>query len=208
MKTGLVIGGGGKNGAFAVGAIYRLVSEFNIEFDIVSGTSTGAIMTSGILTDNIEVINDLYRGGIREGDILEYRNLISAYLDGSLADTKPLYENVKSYSYKEQLKEAWANGKQAVVTVTNIRTGKVERRYSSPENMYNWEHYVTASASIPVYMDPVNIDGDDYVDGGLVDLVPVQPILDRGDIEHLYVIINSPLEISEIDNNPEGLLRS
>jgi NTE family protein len=48
-----------------------------------------------------------------------------------------------------------------------------------------------ASASIPVLFSPVKIDGQLYVDGGLVDNIPVEPIKD--DCEHIISVNITPL---------------
>jgi len=157
IKYGLVLGGGGRNGAFSVGAAYRLMSEYNIKFQEVSGTSTGALMASAILLDNIELMNDIYRGGVLSSDIMEERGLISSFINSAMSDTSPLLEMIKRYEDKDGLRAAWNEGKKAYATITNLRTGLVIRYESSPENMDQWENYLLASASMPVLMDTVEI---------------------------------------------------
>ncbi len=39
---------------------------------------------------------------------------------------------------------------------------------------------ILASISIPLLFKPVNLDGDDYVDGGVMNNLPVEPLLDKG----------------------------
>lgn len=82
MRWGLAIGGGGRNGAFAAGALYRLVSEYDLRFEAVSGTSTGALMAGPALLDQVEILNDLYRGGVTDRRILARRCLPLALLRG------------------------------------------------------------------------------------------------------------------------------
>jgi len=203
-KVGLVLGGGGRNGAFAVGAIYRLTSQYNLSFDYISGTSTGALMTTFVLLDEIEDLNDIYRGGISNDDILNSRGLISGFFNGALSSTTPLSELINRYMDKESVKRAWENNKKAVVTCVNIRTGSIVRRWSNPDDLGDWEKYVLASASIPVLMDPVEIDNDLYVDGGLVENIPVNPLLDK-DLDTIIVITNNPLETAHLEENPSGV---
>jgi len=163
-------------------------------------------MAGPILLDNIEVINDVYRGGIEDTDILRDRDLISAFVHGSLVDTSPLANLIERYSDKEALQQAYVNGRKAVVTATNMRTGMVARIESSMENMDNWEKYVLASASMPAIMPLVNIHGDDYGDGGLIDTIPVAPVLWDRHIDRIIVVINSPLETKHLERNPSGLI--
>jgi NTE family protein len=57
------------------------------------------------------------------------------------------------------------------VAVTNLNTGKIE--YKNEGNLID---YVTASSSIPFLFKPVNINGISYVDGGLIDNLPIAPL--------------------------------
>ena len=42
LNRGLVLGGGGSRGAYEIG-VWRAARELNIEFDVVTGTSIGAL---------------------------------------------------------------------------------------------------------------------------------------------------------------------
>jgi NTE family protein len=57
------------------------------------------------------------------------------------------------------------------VTATDLNNGKAV--YFSEGNLYD---PVIASASIPVLFQPVKIDGISYVDGGVLDNLPLRPI--------------------------------
>lgn len=59
------------------------------------------------------------------------------------------------------------------VSVTNYRTGQVE--YLSEGDLVE---SVIASSSIPVLFTPARINGQLYIDGGVVDNFPIQPIRD------------------------------
>ncbi|MCG8539842.1 MAG: patatin-like phospholipase family protein, partial [Clostridia bacterium] len=54
MRTGLVLSGGGGKGAYQIGA-WKAFEEFNIKFDVISGTSIGAI--NGLLMSSVDVIS-------------------------------------------------------------------------------------------------------------------------------------------------------
>src|SRR6056297_3966536 len=61
-------------------------------------------------------------------------------------------------------------------SVTNILTGKIE--YLSQGNVVK---AVQASSSIPIIFSPVEINGQLYVDGGLLDNVPIKPLQEKCD---------------------------
>ena len=67
MIEAAVLAGGGRNGAYSLGSIYRLVSDGKVKFRYVSGTSTGALMAGPLLLGQLETLNDIYRGGVRNG---------------------------------------------------------------------------------------------------------------------------------------------
>jgi NTE family protein len=80
------------------------------------------------------------------------------------------------------------------VTVANLLTGEVE--YKDKGELIP---YVQASSSIPVLFSPVEIDGIPYVDGGLVDNLPVAPLEDC--CEHIIGVSISPVQrVEEVEN--------
>ena len=55
----LVLGGGGSRGSYQVGAL-KALKELNIEFDIVSGTSIGALNGCLVVQDDYEYMYDIW----------------------------------------------------------------------------------------------------------------------------------------------------
>ena len=206
MSDALVISGGGRNGAFAAGALYRLATDGGLKFDAVSGTSTGALIAGPALLDDVEVINDIYRGGVRGGDVLERRLLTESILVGNFAKTGPLRELVNRYTDHDGLARAATEGRWAAVTCVNWRTGKKVVARSDSVFGNRWVDHVVASASMPILMEPTVIDGDEHVDGGIRDVVPVVPVTTRVDVDRVWVLKNFPPGLDVLPENPKGLL--
>ena len=59
MKIGLCLAGGGAKGAFEAGVIYGLY-ERNLKFDVIAGTSIGAINGYYIYTENVNNLKDMW----------------------------------------------------------------------------------------------------------------------------------------------------
>lgn len=59
MKIGLALAGGGSLGAYQVG-ILKYLKEKNWHFDVVTGTSVGAINGALVVTDDIEELEKLW----------------------------------------------------------------------------------------------------------------------------------------------------
>jgi len=76
------------------------------------------------------------------------------------------------------------------LAVSNLNTGEVEYLHSG-----NVARAVQVSSSIPVPFKPVEIDGQLYVNGGLLDNVPVAPLVDLR--EQIVAVGIMPLEKQE-----------
>ncbi len=161
-KTGLVLSGGGARGFAHLGVIQAL-NEAGIFPDIISGTSAGAL--AGVL----------YADGYSPKEILKLFNTGSRLdfmrpalpREGLLqisGVTKVLKANLRASTF-EELKTP------LVVAATDLHNGKAV--YFSKGNLLD---PVIASASIPVLFQPVIINGISYVDGGVLDNLPVRPI--------------------------------
>ena len=223
VKVAAVIEGGGRNGAFAMGAIYRVVSDGGVRFDVTSGTSTGALIAGPLLLDDIEVLNDLYRGGVRKADILESKFWPAGLIDGSFHRTAPLRRLVERYTDHDGLRRAAEEGRFACVTYTNFRTRRAVRHWSGDRaqveprldlgldevdqryGLEGWIDAVVASASMPIIMEGVEIGGDICFDGGIREITPFAPAAAIG-AERVWVFHNSPPRLDEEEENPSGLV--
>ena len=164
-KTGLVLSGGGARGFAHLGVIQAL-NEANIFPDIVSGTSAGAL--AGVL----------YCDGHSPKEILKIMKLQSKldYMrpilprDGLLQISgvaKLLESHLKAKTFEELRIPL-------VVCATDLNHGRSV--YISKGELIT---AVIASSSIPVLFKPVIINKIYYVDGGVLDNLPVKPIQNK-----------------------------
>ena len=162
FDTGLVLSGGGARGFAHLGLIQAL-NDAGIFPDVISGTSAGAL------------VGVLYADGHSPREILRMMNVGSrldfmkpAFPREGLLQisgiTRILRSNLHAKTF-EQLKIP------LFVTATDLNNGKPEY-FSSGELI----DPVIASASIPVLFQPVQINNTLYVDGGVLDNLPVRPL--------------------------------
>jgi NTE family protein len=164
-NIGLVLSGGGARG-FAHLGVMQALNENGIFPDVISGTSAGAL--AGVL----------YADGYTPKEILKMMNSLKKY--SYLRPTVPreglmqfagiirlLRDNLRAKRF-EDLKIPF------FATATDLNNGKAV--YFSEGELLN---PVIASASIPVIFKPVMIDNIQYVDGGVIDNMPVRPIEDK-----------------------------
>ena len=162
FNVGLVLSGGGARGFAHLGVI-KALNEAGIYPDIVSGTSAGALV--GVLYAdgyNPEEILNLMNGGSR----LDFMRP-ALPREGLLqinAIMKILRTSLRAKTFDELKIPLY-------VSATDLNNGKAV--YFSEGDLFD---PVIASASIPVLFQPVKINDISYVDGGVLDNLPVKPI--------------------------------
>lgn len=176
-NVGLVLSGGGTRGFAHLGVITGLL-EKGIHPDVISGTSVGAIVGAFIAGGKSpEEILKIFN----KGWFFKYTNLHFPD-DGllKLGGLKGVIKKTMPYDTIEELPLPF------YVAVANLNSGSAEYLNKGPLGLT-----LLASASIPVLFSPVKIDGQLYVDGGLVDNIPVEPI--KNDCEHIISVNITPL---------------
>lgn len=163
VEIGIALGGGGSRG-FAHLGILKALEEKGIRPEVVAGTSAGAI------------VGALFAWGYGADDIRQIMH------DNKLTDFAKLaapWKGLLSLDHLEERLESLLEGATFALlklpfyaAATNLLTGEVEYLHSGKVS-----RAVKASASIPVLFNPVELDGQVYVDGGMRDNVPVQPLL-------------------------------
>jgi NTE family protein len=161
-KTGLVLSGGGARGFAHLGVIEAL-NEAGIFPDVISGTSAGAI------------IGVLYADGHSPQEILKIMNggsrldfMRPALPREGLLQISGILKILKSSLHAKKFSELKI---PLYVAATDLNNGKAV--YFSEGDVFD---PVIASASIPVLFQPVNIKNISYVDGGVLDNLPLMPI--------------------------------
>jgi NTE family protein len=161
-KTGLVLSGGGARGFAHLGLIQAL-NDAGIYPDVISGTSAGAL--AGVLyadghtpKEILKIMNsgsrlDFMRPTLPREGLLQIGGII-----------KILKANLHAKTFKELKIPLY-------VSATDLNNGKAE--YFSEGDLLD---PVIASASIPVLFQPVIINDINYVDGGVLDNLPLKPI--------------------------------
>ena len=185
-KTGLILSGGGARG-FAHAGILKALNESGIYPDVISGVSAGAIV--GALYADGHTPDQIYEIFSSEKSFFKY---VKPRIPGSgFFRTVGLQENLAKNLNAETFKELKI---PLYVAATNIHKGEIS--YFNSGTILD---KVLASAAIPVLFEPVDIDGDLYVDGGVLDNFPVTPI--ARDCRELIGISLNPISREEDFDN-------
>jgi NTE family protein len=162
MKTGLVLSGGGARGISHLGVI-KALEEFNVKIDCLSGTSAGSITGA------------LYSYGYKPDEIVKMisatsfaRTLKLAWTWTGLLKLDGLRNIILKYIPENSFD---ALKIPMTFAATEIRKGRIE--YFSRGELVP---AILASCCVPAVFEPVAIDGGMYVDGGILDNLPVKGI--------------------------------
>ena len=168
VRFGIALSGGGARGIAHIGVLETL-EKYGIKPKVISGTSMGAI------------VGVFYAAGYSPKEILE---IVSSRKFHKLINWhKPFSGLINMEKVHDVMQEKIESDDFSVLkipfycAVTNLNTGLFEIR--SEGKLFQW---VIASASTPVVFEPQVIDGQTYVDGGLLNNLPAESIRDKCEV--------------------------
>lgn len=190
-KVGLVLSGGGLRGIGHLGAI-KALEEHGYRPSVISGCSMGAIIgayyAAGYTTDAMWRI-------IEENSLFpttSFRLRTSGFVDNRFL-SRLIQKHIPQNTF-ESLKLP------LYVSVTNFISGETEYIHSG-----TLDEALLASSSIPLIFPAVKRKKSIYYDGGILDNLPVKPIL--GQCNFLIgVHVNAPDEIAPDKLTPAKIL--
>jgi len=194
-KFGIALSGGGARGIVHIGVLEAL-HKYGIRPEIISGASAGAL------------VGAFYASGMEPLEILEVvksNKMVKMFKwqlpSNGLIDIKKIVSLLERCIGTDDFASL---KKPYYCSVVNLNSGQSEIK--SEGKLFQW---VLASASIPVIFEPQIIDGNTYVDGGLLNNLPVDCIRDQCRILiGVHVNHNGPEEsISGIKAIAERTLR-
>ncbi len=189
LNVGLALSGGAVRGASHIGVL-KALEEFDIKPNVISGVSAGSIIavfySAGYSPDEMEKI-------LLNTDIKKY--LKPKFPKVGFFSLEKLDIFLEKYIGKIDLNQL---NKTTYITVVNYTTGSVE--YIKEGDLIS---YVKASSSLPVIFEPTYIDNIPYIDGGLMDNLPVKPLID----EKLNFIIGSEVNPMAVFSNKPNILK-
>ena len=142
----------------------------SIEPEYVAGTSMGAI------------IGVMYAAGYSADEIMQIVKEDRLYNVGRLITLQSALRNSGMSTHKTLLRELAeliphnsfdSLERKFMVCVTSVETGEAVYRHKGGD----LKEYVAASAAIPGMFEPIMIDSVRYIDGGIVDNLPVSQLL-------------------------------
>lgn len=196
MKIGLVLEGGGMRGLYTAGVL-DVMMEHQFMPDVVCGTSAGVTFGVNLLSQQkgrVLRYNCCYAGDRR------YISLHSWLTTGNMINRNFAYDLLPREL--DPFDEETFEQSQAAfyATITNMRTGQAE--YVRITNTWQQMDVIRASASLPIICQPVEWQGEKYLDGGLVDNIPLDKCIELG-CDKIIIVLTRPLEYVRNDHIAE-----
>ncbi len=188
---GIALSGGGARGISHLGVL-KALGENGIKPNVISGTSAGAI------------IGGFYSAGFTPDEILKIiikTNMLSIF--------KPAF-SWKGLLSMDSLEKILRNNLPPtfeeldiplIVSATDIEAGKIT--YFDRGELYK---AILASSCLPVLFNPIEIDTVKYIDGGILNNLPVEPLQKK--VETIISVGCNPIGTKQINSFKDVMERS
>jgi NTE family protein len=190
----LVLSGGGSKGAYQVGALQHLLVDQRRDYQIVCGVSVGALnagmMCQARLGDPVAAYTHLASiwdrvstPKVRKFWLFWY---LAALWKSSIYDSSPLEKWVRKGL--DPLAVAMS-GRKVRVGAVGWKTGEY---FVATENTPNFAEWVLASASFPGFFKPIEINAQEWTDGGVQNVTPLGEAIRAGATEIDVIMTSNP----------------
>ena len=201
MKTGLVLEGGALRTIYSCGVLDSFLDAQLPLPDYFVGVSAGAAYGTSYLARqnrrNLKLITS-YAGDRR---YMGVRNMLNPK-NKSYFGLKFAYDTIPNELVPFDYDAFQAYPGTAEAVVTNIATGEAEYLPIPRNERYN--KTILASTSIPLMFPVVEIDGNEYLDGGCADAIPWKHALEVG-CDRLLVVLTRERDYRK---EPDGSIRA
>ena len=182
IEAGLVVEGGGMRGVYTAGVLDYFM-EKNLYFDDCYGVSAGACHISSYVSKQIGRSMKVTLDYINDKRYCSINSLIKT---GDMFGVEMLYDIIpnKLELYDYETFNKFKGNFYSVVT--NCKTGKAE--YIKIKDMKKDIIAVRASSSLPLLSRIVEINGKEYLDGGITDSIPIKKSIKDGHKKNVVIL--------------------
>ena len=200
----LIISGGGSRVSWGAGFAKALVASGK-SYKTVGGSSAGALIMSSVILNQFDELEQLFdtitnknvynKNPINKRGRIKVLKTIWRTIWGKPAggDTKNLRKTIEKTFTQQDYDEIQKRGHSIFCITTSLNTSKKQIISSVNTSYGQLLDWICASASVPVLTPPIRKEGQSWVNGGLLDNVPIGGALLSGANE-IDVIVLFPKE--------------
>ena len=183
-KMGLVLEGGGMRGVFTSGVLDAFM-KYDLYFNYVVAVSAGACNGLSYISRQPR------RARLSNIDMLvkyNYIGLRHLVTQGCIFDPELLYDRFPNELIPYDYDTYFASPSTFEMVVTNCNTGRAEYLTEKDGDRQRLLDICRASSSLPYVSNVIDVDGQPYLDGGIVDSIPVGRAIDMGYDRNVLVL--------------------
>ena len=198
MKA-LVLSGGGSKGSYQIG-VWKALKKLRIKFDIVTGTSVGALNGAFITQQSYRKAIKLWKkinlkllfgneaiNSTNDIDVIKmYGN---NFLKNGGMNIKELENLIESKINYKKFLNSKINYGLVTFNLSNKKPIQITKK-EIPKHLIG--DYLMASASCYPAFQQKEIEGNKYIDGGIFDNLPINLAIDMGADEIIAVDLKAP----------------
>lgn len=202
MKRALVLAGGGSKGSYEVGFV-KAMKELDIDYQIVTGTSIGALNGCLLAQQDDKAMEDLWNKmdissvfagnfdkdfSIDLDSVLNqshlYISFFKSYVKEKGADITPLKKIIRGLLNEDKLLKSPIDFGLCTVHFPSLKPLFITKKEMEKEHIF--DYLISSASCFPVF--PVHsFLGQSFIDGGYYDNVPVDLAFDMGADEIIVV---------------------
>lgn len=173
-NAGVIFEGGGMRGAYTAGVIDAFI-ENEVEFSSVYGVSSGACHATTYLSKQVGRARKII---VDYAHDKRYFSISSLFKTGNMFGIEFIFKTLTHKLEPYDFETANNSRSKFYVGVINICTAHSE--YFEVNDMDTEYQKLAATMALPIISRPVKLDGKWYLDGGIVDSLPIQRAIDDG----------------------------
>ena len=215
-RRALVLAGGGSKGAFEVGVLQRLMGDQQNDYELLCGTSVGAINASYLAQAPFGQPRQAIASLRAEWDTVTTDKVrkrwfpfgrAEAFFKTSVYDSQPVHDWIRRGLDASKVR---SSGRKLRIVAVSFGTGE---SFVANEQTPDLTEWVIASSAFPVMLTPASIGGDLWTDGGLRSVTPLGEAI-RAGADDIDVVLcsdpfaKSPFDVKDARAIPQLLLRS
>lgn len=195
----LVLSGGGSKGSYQIG-VWKALRELNIKIDIVTGTSAGAL-NAALITQNtyrraIDTWKKINLNILFGEDAIESNEIVDLYKmygekflkDGGM-DTTKIQKIIKSALKTKKFYKSKIDFGLVTFSLTNKKPMELTK---SQIKQHLLDDYLMESATCFPAFQKKEINGEEFIDGGYYDNLPINLAIKMGADEIIAVDLSAP----------------
>ena len=171
---GLLLEGGGMRSVYSAG-VMDAFEELGVSFDQCHGVSAGALNAISFLSHQPKRNLRIMQNYIGDARYLSYRNWL---FTGSIFGQKMLFDTIPNELDLFDYEAFKKNPCRFFIWVYQLKSGKVV--YHEIKDVKEDVKWLQATSSLPFMGNIIDIGGEKYIDGGIVDCYGVDNAINNG----------------------------